>query len=288
MTAGRLTDAQIEAYRDDGYLLLENAVPAELVDRLVETMQTFIERSRSQSASSPDILLGPGHSVDRPMLRRIPQTVAFHPVFEDFGLRGPLLEIAEDLIGPNIRFHHSKLNFKSPHGGEEIKWHQDIPFWPHSNYSPLTIGVYLTDVDEDMAPMGVFAGSHRGPISTLRNPEGDWTGSLSDEEVSMLEPGALRWLCGPRGSVTVHNCRIVHGSRAHLSDRIRPLLLHTYAPTDAIPLTRIMDPVRFGNVIVRGGPASHARFDAEPCPMPPDWGAGDYSSIFSAQQEKLG
>jgi hypothetical protein len=49
-----------------------------------------------------------------------------------------------------------------------------------------------------------------------------------------------------------------------------------------------MDPVRFGNVIVRGGPASHARFDAEPCPMPPDWGAGDYSSIFSAQQEKLG
>jgi hypothetical protein len=80
----------------------------------------------------------------------------------------------------------------------------------------------------------------------------------------------------------------VHGSRANLSDRIRPLLLHTYAPTDAIPLTRIMDPVRFGNVIVRGEPASHARFDAEPCPMPPDWGAGDYSSIFSAQQEKLG
>jgi len=288
MTAGRLTDAQIEAYRDEGYLLVENAIPAGLVDRLVETMETFIERSRSLSASLPDILLGPGHSADRPMLRRIPQTVAFHQVFEDFGLRGPLLDIAEDLIGPNIRFHHSKLNFKSPHGGEEIKWHQDIQFWPHSNYSPLTIGVFLTDVDEDMAPMGLFAGSHQGPISTLRNAEGGWTGSLSDQEVSTLDPKTLRWLCGPRGSVTVHNCRIVHGSRANLSDRIRPLLLHTYAPTDAIPLTRIMDPVRFGNVIVRGGPASHARFDSEPCPMPPDWGAGDYSSIFSAQQEKLG
>jgi ectoine hydroxylase-related dioxygenase (phytanoyl-CoA dioxygenase family) len=162
------------------------------------------------------------------------------------------------------------------------------PVLAHSNCSPLTIGVYLTDVDEDMAPMGVFAGSHRGPISTLRDVDGGWTGSLSDQEVASLDPGALRWLCGPRGSVTIHNCRIVHGSRANLSDRIRPLLLHTYAPTDAIPLTRIMDPVRFGNVIVRGGPASHARFDAEPCPMPPDWGAGDYSSIFSAQQEKLG
>jgi ectoine hydroxylase-related dioxygenase (phytanoyl-CoA dioxygenase family) len=288
MSSRRLTAAEVSAYDTEGYLLLEGLISADVVDQLVEAMQSFVERSRSLKDSAPDILLGPGHSAQQPMLRRVPQTVAFHPLFEEFGLRGPLLDIVEDLIGPNIRFHHSKLNFKSPHGGEEIKWHQDIQFWPHSNYSPLTIGVYLTDVDEDMAPMGVFAGSHRGPISTLRDVDGNWTGSLSDREASMLEPARLRWLCGPRGSVTIHNCRIVHGSRANLSDRIRPLLLHTYAPADAIPLTRIMDPVRFGNVIVRGGPASHARFDAEPCPMPPDWGAGDYSSIFSAQQEKLG
>ena len=84
-------------------------------------MDEFVERSRGLSESTADLLLGPGHTAQHPMLRRIPQTVAFHPVFEEFGLRGPLLDIVEDLIGPDIRFHHSKLNFKSPGGGEEIK-----------------------------------------------------------------------------------------------------------------------------------------------------------------------
>jgi ectoine hydroxylase-related dioxygenase (phytanoyl-CoA dioxygenase family) len=284
----RLTAAESAAYARDGYLLLEGFLDEEVVDRLVAVMDAFVERSRSLQESTADLLLGPGHSAETPMLRRIPQTVAFDPVFEAFGLQGPLLDIAEDLLGPDLRFHHSKLNFKSAGGGEEIRWHQDIQFWPHTNYSPLTIGVYLTDVDDDMAPMGVFAGSHRGPLSSLRDEEGRWTGFLSEAEVAGLDLSKLRWLKGPRGSVTVHNCRIVHGSKANLSPRMRPLLLHTYAPCDAIPLTRIMDPVKFGNVIVRGGPPAKARFDADPCPMPPDWGAGEYSSIFSVQQEKLG
>jgi ectoine hydroxylase-related dioxygenase (phytanoyl-CoA dioxygenase family) len=284
----RLRATEKTAYARDGYLLLEGFLDEAVVDRLVAAMDTFVERSRSLTASSADLLLGPGHSAETPMLRRIPQTVAFDPVFEAFGLQGPLLDIAEDLLGPDLRFHHSKLNFKSAGGGEEIRWHQDIQFWPHTNYSPLTIGVYLTDVVDDMAPMGVFAGSHKGPLSSLRGPDGRWTGFLSDAEAAALDLSTLRWLKGPRGSVTVHNCRVVHGSKANLSPRMRPLLLHTYAPCDAIPLTRIMDPVKFGNVIVRGGPPAWARFDAEPCPMPPDWGAGEYSSIFSVQQEKLG
>lgn len=283
-----LTADERDAYAADGYLVLEGLLTPEVLDELTAVMDRFLARSRDLSASTPDILLGPGHTPEAPMLRRIPQTVAFHPTFEAFGLHGPVVDLAEQLLGPDVRFHHSKLNFKSAGGGEEIRWHQDIPFWPHSNYSPLTIGVYLTDVDADMAPMGVFAGSHKGPISRLRDSDGAWTGSLSNAEAAALDPGRLRWLTGPRGTITVHNCRIVHGSRANLSPRMRPLLLHTYARTDAIPLTRIMDPVKFGNVIVRGSPPAFARFDAEPCPMPPDWGAGDYSSIFSTQQEKLG
>lgn len=284
----RLTPDEKAHYAREGYLCLEGWLDPDWVDRLAAVADAFVERSRTLSQSTADILLGPGHTPEHPMLRRIPQTVAFHPVFEAFGLTGPIVDLAEDLLGPDVRFHHSKLNFKSAGGGEEIRWHQDIQFWPHSNYGPLTIGVYLTDVDDDMAPMGVFAGSHRGPLSRLRDDQGAWTGALSDAEAARLDASALRWLAGPRGTVTVHNCRVVHGSRANLSPRMRPLLLHTYAPCDAIPLTRIMDPVKFANVIVRGGPPAYARFDPDPCPMPPDWGAGEYSSIFSVQQEKLG
>jgi Uncharacterized protein conserved in bacteria (DUF2252) len=29
--------------------------------------------------------------------------------------------VAADLLGPDVKFHHSKLNFKAPRGGEEVK-----------------------------------------------------------------------------------------------------------------------------------------------------------------------
>src|SRR5215469_10441098 len=108
----RLTPAQKQSYEENGYLLIENGLPRDLVSRLADVTSEFVERSRSLTESTPDILIGPGHCPQRPNLRRIPQTVAFHPLFEEFGLRGPLLDIADDLIGPDIRFHHSKLNFK--------------------------------------------------------------------------------------------------------------------------------------------------------------------------------
>ena len=52
-----------------------------------------------------------------------------------------------------MKFHHSKLNFKWAKGGEEVKWHYDISFWPHTNYSPLTVGTYLYDCGMDQGPL---------------------------------------------------------------------------------------------------------------------------------------
>ena len=285
---GALTQAQIAQYEAEGYLCLAGFLGEDWLDRLESSMNRFVAESRTLTSSSAAILIEPGHTPDNPRLRRIPQTGAFDAEFEAFGLSGPIVDIAEDLLGPHVRLHHSKLNFKWNDGGEEIKWHQDIQYWPHSNYSPLTIGVYLCDVDDEMGPMGVFAGSHNGPLFALRDSAGEWTGALSDTEVAALDPNALRWCKGPRGTVTVHNCRMVHGSEPNRSSRMRPLLLHTYAAGDAKPLTNLMDGIPFSNIMVRGSEAELPRTDSEPCPMPPDFRATGYSSIFASQGKDEG
>jgi ectoine hydroxylase-related dioxygenase (phytanoyl-CoA dioxygenase family) len=211
--------------------------------------------------------------------------VGAHRHFEEFGLRGPLLDLAEDLLGPNIRFHHSKLNFKWHSGGEAVEWHQDIQFWPHTNYGPLTIGVYLTDVTDEMGPMGIIPRSHKGELFDLADEDGNWTGSINASDLKRLDLSDVAWLTGPRGSVTVHSCRSVHGSAANTSERIRPLLLHTYAPAHAHTITGLVDGVPLSNVMVRGAEqdAVHA---GESCPMPPDFKPGEYKSIFSVQKKE--
>jgi len=135
-----------------------------------------------------------------------------------------------------------------------------------------------------MGPMGIVAGSHQGPLYSLKDESGKWTGSINDHDLQSVDLDRVTWLTGPKGSVTIHNCRCVHGSAPNNSPRMRPLLLHTYAAADALPITRMMDGVPLSNVMVRGDVATHARFDADPCPLPPDFKKGEYKSIFSEQQ----
>ena len=82
-------------------------------------------------------------------------------MFWEYVNHSVLPDAVADLVGPDVKFHHSKLNFKWSKGGEEVKWHYDISFWPHTNYSPLTVGTYLYDCGMAQGPLGVIPRSHR-------------------------------------------------------------------------------------------------------------------------------
>ncbi len=94
-------------------------------------------------------------------------------------------------------------------------------------------------------------------------------------------------LPGPAGSITVHNCRTVHGSppgagRSEGNVPGRPLLLNAYTSADAFAYTPNPSRSIHDRAIVRGRPARWAHHDPRPCQVPPDWSAG-YTSIFAAQ-----
>ena len=81
-----LTGEQCAQYEAEGYLCLPGFLSFEWVQRLGKAMDKFIERSQSLNVSSASILVEPGHTPENPRLRRIPQTGAFDPDFEEFGL----------------------------------------------------------------------------------------------------------------------------------------------------------------------------------------------------------
>jgi ectoine hydroxylase-related dioxygenase (phytanoyl-CoA dioxygenase family) len=227
--------------------------------------------------------LEPGHSATDPRLRRLTSPVDQHPDYWEFASQSALADVIADLVGPDVKFHHSKLNFKWSGGGTEVKWHQDISYWPHTNYSPLTAGLYLYDCGPDQAPLMVVPGSHRGELYSQYDEQGEWAGCLSDVDAKTalaVEPAELT---GPAGSVTIHNCRVVHGSRPNLSDAGRPLLLNAYSAADAFTYTANPLPSRREGTIVRGRPAQWATHDPRPCQVPPDW-SGGYTSLFALQQ----
>ena len=278
-----LTHQQRAAYFAQGYLLVEEFVSRAWLARLLDTTQQMVDRARSLRKSDAIFDLEPGHTAESPRLRRLTNPVGNHQVYWEFASESPIIDLVADLVGPDVKFHHSKLNFKWARGGEEVKWHQDVTYWPHTNYTPLTVGLYLHDVGADQGPLGVIPGSHHGDLFSQYGADGNWTGHLNDADLASVGVEKAAYLEGPAGSVTIHNCRAIHGSRPNQSDQGRPLLLNAYSSADAFTYTHNPIPSRQAGMIVRGRPAQAAHHDPRPCPIPPDWSAG-YTSLFALQQ----
>jgi hypothetical protein len=115
-----LSQKQREAYFEDGYLLLERIIPDEIVDRLRAVTDAAIERSRGYAKSDKVFDLEPTHTAEEPRLRRLSNPVDYDPAYWDYCANSLLGDVVADLVGPDVKFHHSKLNFKWAKGGAEV------------------------------------------------------------------------------------------------------------------------------------------------------------------------
>jgi ectoine hydroxylase-related dioxygenase (phytanoyl-CoA dioxygenase family) len=271
-----LTQAQREAYFRDGFVVVEGAVGDAWLKRLREASEAMVDRSRAVSASDGVFVLEDGHSADAPRLRRLTNPVTHHPVFWEFASAAdsPLPDAAADVVGPDVKFYHSKLNFKWARGGQEFKWHQDIQAWPHTNYSPVTVGLYMEDCGPEQGPLIGIRGSHEGRLYSMYDDAGRWVLRIPEESLAWAGPDLRVPMTGPAGTLVLLNCRTVHGSLRNDSARGRPFLLNVYSAADAFPYRLNPLPNPHEGAIVRGQPARWAHHDPRPCEIPPDWSSG--------------
>lgn len=276
-----LTQAQREHYFEHGFVGIQEVVPADVLAELQKTTADFVEASKAVSESNDRFDVGAGHSAENPILRRLKSPDVQSETYWRFST-GLMADIAADLVGPNVVFHHSKLNFKWFDASDTVKWHQDIQFFPHTNYNVITIGCYLEDTTMDNGPLAALKGSHNEDLYNQYDGDGNWTGMLSDEDAAGVDRSRVEYLTGKAGSITVHNARTLHYSPASKNPVPRPLLLNCYTSSDAKPYTAHPSPTSNTYKVVRGEHATWAEHDPRPCQIPPNW-SGGYSSIYAAQ-----
>ena len=182
--------------------------------------------------------IGPGHSYENPVLRRLKSPDENHQEYWNFS-KGLMADVASDLVGPNVTFHHSKLNFKWYDKSDTVKWHQDIQFFPHTNYNVLTIGCYLEDTDMNNGPLAVLKGSHKNDLYDQYDKNGNWTGMLSDRDADTIDMSMVDYLTGNAGSIKYITQRPF--SPSSRSKQPRPLLLNCYTSREGLYSTSSTD-----------------------------------------------
>jgi ectoine hydroxylase-related dioxygenase (phytanoyl-CoA dioxygenase family) len=283
---GLLTQAQIDKFWRDGVLVVENAVSAIQLSALRTEFQTWVEESRSHSSDYGETRDGrrrfdlqPGHSAKTPGLRRVQSPEEVSEAFESVMRNDRTVDYCADLIGPNIRFHHGKVNSKLPGSATAVKWHQDFPFQPMTNDDMITCLLFVDDVTLENGPLEVIPESHKGPLYSHWH-DGVFTGAIDHTVIDPQRDKIIK-CTGKAGDVCLMHVNLLHGSAPNLSDKPRTLYITTYYAEDAIELSPNHLPSRFTHELIRGTASGRVRCSAYAMQLP----AVPKGTSFFAQQE---
>src|SRR3954453_19437019 len=171
-------------YEDQGYLVFPDLLsPTELAELRSALAEVLAEAEGLTETNAKFSII---HTADgRSFVRRILSPIAHHQTFLDLISNPKILDIVENLIGPDIQLHHTKLNLKPPSSPDaRFEWHQDYPFFPHTNFDLLAAMVYLDDATEENGCLTIIPGSHKwGPRNHLCAKDGASSSQLEDKRV---------------------------------------------------------------------------------------------------------
>ena len=212
------TDAQLRAFNDKGYLVVEDAISTEMVDALEEVADRVDAEERAKKGLAPHKLLSKFRTVveDDLLLELLDNKKVF-----------PLLW---DILGWNIQLYISHLIMYPPEPADTPRvtkaahWHQDggrpVPEMerPHPRLS-LKVSYWLTDVtDRDNGAMRLIPGSHKldtRPPNSDNDPDGDPEGAMD--------------LIVKRGTAVLFDRRMWHSRGWNFSDVTRKVLFMGYS-----------------------------------------------------------
>ena len=169
---GVASEQQVEAYRRDGFVVVENVLDAQEVAALRRVTDELVEASRGVGVHTEVYDLEPTHSAAEPRVRRIKQPHLQHPAYAAVVRHPRILAALQRLMHPGVRFDISKLNLKSAGYGAAVEWHQDWAFYPHTNDDLAAVGVMMDDMRLENGPLLCIPGSHRGPVHDHHDGDG--------------------------------------------------------------------------------------------------------------------
>jgi len=206
------TQKQLDKFNNDGYLVVENALSPEMIQRLKRAVDRIEDEERKRQKLSPEQLLSKF------------QTVIEDEIFLELLDWPRTFPLVWDILGWNIQLYISHLIIYPPEiektelgtGG----WHQDggRPVWEMERPQPrlsLKVSYWLTDVESPTnGAMQIIPGSHKHDAVPLNSESTD--GNVLD-------------LCVKAGTAILFDRRMWHRRGLNTSKISRKVLFFGYS-----------------------------------------------------------
>ncbi len=234
--AGPLSSADLNHYRDNGFLLLENLFAAAEVAQMREDLGRIWQHS--QGSQAPEVICEPGSDVVRSVFAVHESDQAFNRWSRD----PRLLNAARQVLDSDVYVHQSRINFKPGFTGQEFYWHSDFETWHVEDGMPrmraLSCSIWLDDNFPYNGSLMVIPHSHQYFVACMgQTPKEHYKQSLRRQEYGVPDQDSLRWLVerdgilmpeAKAGAALLFDCNIMHGSNSNITPLARRNVFFVY------------------------------------------------------------
>ena len=235
-----LTEAQIAAYRDNGFLVVADFLSPDELAHWKKSTQTAVD----ERLALPQTELLPNLPVNTALSNQADPDSYYAQIFtqclkladtntdvHDFIYDPRLGKVVADLAGVDgIRLWHDQALFK-PAYGNPTGWHLDNPRWSFYSRDSLSIWVALDDATYQNGCMYYVPGTHK----TARYEDAALGKNLSDlfkiyPEWRAIEPVACP---AKAGTAIFHNGLTAHAAGANMTNKPRRAMTCAFMPDGA-------------------------------------------------------
>ena len=223
-----VTPEQRDLYNKEGYMILPEVIPPDMLTMLREECSYFLGYKDSQMDSKGITVEGINRRGSRYFISNL---YRLSSRMRQFTFSPLMAEIAQAALGPDVYLFNEQWVVKNAEQGMKFSWHQDSGYVKRSHpdvaHPPyLTCWITLDDVSEANGTAYILPHSRGGTadriIDHVENPEThDLVGYTGDD------PGDP--VIVPAGSIACFTSYTLHRSGPNLTNRMRRIYLPQYA-----------------------------------------------------------
>ena len=225
----RLNDAQFEQYQREGYVVVEDCLDGATVEGVTERIESYVRGDREEATFQR--MLEPDAATDAlgdtdPVrkfegLGMVREDDVVASLVDDTNI----VEVVQQLQGPNLSLLRSAAMLKPPRVGSEKTFHQDAAYYPIHLMDHVTVWIALDQSTTENGCMQVVPGAHNDGLLGHEAVEYDTDITIAEADYGPEDAVALPM---EPGDVLFQHCLLPHYTAPNETDDWRRAFIASY------------------------------------------------------------
>ena len=211
-----LTEEQQRRYHEDGYVIPD----FRLADEALVEIRSAHERLLAKHPQFRDYC---------------PAVLAFDTGFLNIARDPAILDMVEQIIGPDFALWNSSFFAKPARVGSKTPWHQDGEYWPIRPLATCSVWIAVDAATPANGCLRVIPGSHqRQRLGAHRHNPASGLSLPLEIRTDEYDASQARDVVLEAGQISLHDIYLIHGSEPNRSAQPRRGMTLRYMPTTSV------------------------------------------------------